>query len=331
MVSSKEVAKIAGVSQATVSRVLNNSPNVRKETREKVQKAIEELQYQPNMIARSLVLNRTKTIAYISGSLDNPFYSEMTTSIINLATKKGYNIFVYFENQSNKEELLNLAVSNNVAGIIQSTITLDDSLYDILQNSQIPYITINRKHQKGGNYVVLDNHLAGRMAMEHLIQLGHERIGIITGPDNISTFLERKEGCLQLVKEKNISLDSKLIKVIDTSKKDTVQATFELLNTKPQPTAILCATDYMALTVMDTLISTGKKIPEQISVIGIDDIDISGHSSIQLTSVAHNIQQMGELAVNSLISMIEDSSDEPTTHQLKLLPYLVVRKTTSSR
>ncbi|WP_216829580.1 LacI family DNA-binding transcriptional regulator [Alkalihalobacterium elongatum] len=329
MISSREVAKLAGVSQATVSRVLNGATNVRKETKEKVEKAIAELHYRPNMIARSLVMKKTKTIALISGDLENPFYSEITTAIINLATKKGYNTMVYFDNQPNREEIYEHIVSNNVAGIIQSSINIDEPMYDFFSESGTPYIQINRKHKKAGNYVILNNVKAGKIAMDHLLQLGHKQIGMIMGPTNVSTFLERQEGCFQALCERGIEIDQRYLKIVDTSAKETEMAMYDLLSIQPQPTAVLCATDQIALTAMDVSLKMGKCIPEDISLIGFDDIALASHQAIQLTSVAHNIHQMGEIAVNSLIHIIEGNIQQGNYQQIKLEPHLAVRKTTS--
>ncbi|OLO27289.1 hypothetical protein BTR23_20390 [Alkalihalophilus pseudofirmus] len=330
MISSKEVAKLAGVSQATVSRVLNGAQNVRKETKEKVEKAIAELHYRPNMIARSLVMQKTKTIALISGDLENAFYSEITTAIINLATKKGYNTMVYFDNQPNREEIYEHIVSNHVAGIIQSSINLDEPMYDFFSESGTPYIQINRKHKNAGNYVILNNVKAGQLAMDHLLQLGHEHIGIIMGPTNVSTFLDRQEGCFQALQDKGKEMDQRFLKIVDTTTKDIEMAMYDLLSIQPHPTAVLCATDQMALTAMDVILKMGKRIPEDISLIGFDDITLSSHHAIQLTSVAHNIQQMGEIAVNSLIHIIEGNIERENYQQIKLEPHLAVRKTTCS-
>ena len=327
MVSSKDVAKLAGVSQSTVSRVLNGLPNVRPETRKKVEQAMQKLQYHPNLIARSLAMNRTRTIALISANLHNPFYAETTTAVIQLAAEKGYNTMVFLETMGDHCKLFELAVSHKVDGIIISSIHLDDPVFDLLIRSGTPYMQFNRKHRKGGNYVVLNNFLAGRLAVEHIIQLGHVRIGMIFGPLDISTFFERKEGCFQVLKEWGIDFDPALIKTVDTSREQTERATLDLLHMINPPTAILCATDHMAFYAMDTILSLGIKIPQDISLIGIDDIGIAAHQGIQLTTVAHYKYRMGELAVNHLIHMME-SGDMKHPRQIVLEPNLVVRKTT---
>ncbi|EGL82826.1 transcriptional regulator, LacI family [Caldalkalibacillus thermarum TA2.A1] len=329
MVSSKLVAKLAGVSQATVSRVINGSPHVRKETREKVERAMKELGYRPNMIARSLVLNRTKTLALISGGLENPFYSEVATAIINTATVKGYNTLVYFEQSHGMDEIIDEVLSHHVEGIIISSINLQHPIYDTLEQSGIPFIMINRKHQKEGHYVVLDNHTAGRLAMEHLVQLGHQRIGMVLGPANISTFLERKEGALQVLEENGIKFNPAYLQEVNLTAQDIKSAVTELVYLANPPTALLCGTDHIALIAMDILLSMNLRIPDDISVIGFDDIALAGHQAIQLTSVAHNIEQMGELGVNLLVNLIEEENNTSAYKQIQLKPNLVIRNTTA--
>lgn len=328
MVSSREVAKKAGVSQATVSRVINGAPNVRPETREKVKRVMKELGYRPNTIARSLVMNKTKTIALVTGNLNNPYYSETTTAIINLANKKGYKVIVYIESDENRQETYELALSQRVDGIVLSSMNLDDPFYDSIVQSGIPFNVFNRKHSKSENFVVLNNRRGGKTAMEHLVQLGHRNIGIIMGPEKYSTFAERMVGCFDVLQEYDITLDESHVKNIEVTKEEIESTVIDLISSNNRPTAIVCGTDHIALIVMDVILSMGLKIPEDISIIGFDDIAIAKHQSIQLTTVAHNVQRMAELAVHYLIKNIEGTLTEQE-HRIILEPYLIVRKTTA--
>ncbi|GAK09860.1 LacI-family transcriptional regulator [Geomicrobium sp. JCM 19038] len=161
MVSSKDVAKRAGVSQPTVSRVINGSTNVNKATIEKVQRAMEELNYRPNLIARSLKQQKTKSIALISGALHNPFFVDSTTTIVNAAKAHGYRTLVYFEEQGNNGAVYEEVLKQQVDGIVLSSIFIDDPVFKELEHSKIPFVMFNRRHQTGGNFVEIDNEQAG--------------------------------------------------------------------------------------------------------------------------------------------------------------------------
>jgi LacI family transcriptional regulator len=332
MVSSKVVAKLAGVSQSTVSRVLNGSPHVRKDKVEKVMKAMKELNFRPNQIARSLVKNKTNTIALISGHLQNPYFVETTTKIVDIAVKHGYNILVYFENQGDIMSIYQAVLGQQVEGIILSSIFLEDPVYYELEQSGIPFVMFNRRHRLGGNFVELDNYKATSIATSYLVNLGHDRIAYIGGPINTSTFLERQNGYVDTLKNNNIQVDSNLIRVTNTAENEVREATkdiMEMLNKRP--TAILAATDSMALNCINELIKLGVSVQDDVSVCGIDNIQLASQESVQLTTVGNvSERSMGEIAIEQLIQVIENKDTPLEPMQLTLEPKLIVRKTTTS-
>ncbi|GAX89264.1 LacI family DNA-binding transcriptional regulator [Effusibacillus lacus] len=331
MVSSKDVAKMAGVSQSTVSRVLNNPASVKPVTRNKVLNAMKELSYHPNLIARSLVTNSTRTIALITGTLYNGFFVETTNSIINLATSRGFKTLVYFEGAMKLRDVFDSLRGQKVDGILLSSITLDDPMFEEIKRSQIPYMMFNRRPRDGGNYVVLDNLLAGEIITRHLLDLGHQRIAYISGETNVSTFFERKLGVQKALSEAGTSLQPELFHVIDTNPTDVEKVTLKLMHMSQPPTAILCATDAMAFACMDAILSLGLRIPDDVSLAGIDDISMASHHAIQLTSVGHHKFRMGEIAAENLIEMIEHGFSPDHPRQIVLQPELVIRKTTGRK
>jgi DNA-binding LacI/PurR family transcriptional regulator len=326
MVSSNDVAKRAGVSQTTVSRVLNGVDTVKPKTRERVLQAIEELQYRPNLIARSLVTKSTKTIAMVSGSVLNPFYAETTDFIFQFAGRKGYNITVSYDEELTTNWLQKAIGSSD--GILLSSLKLDDPVFEDLRRSGVPYMLFNRKPQHGGNYVVMDNVLAGTLITQHLLDLGHSRIAYISRSGNISTFQGRHEGFLKTLKNAGKSADPDLIYFLDLPELEVAKATKKIMTGANPPTAILCANDSIALLCMDALLCMGVKVPEDVSLAGIDNIKLASHAAIRLTSVGHEKSQMAELAINSLIDMIEGKEDKNVPKQIVLKPELVVRNTT---
>ncbi|MDN3426468.1 LacI family DNA-binding transcriptional regulator [Microbacterium sp. APC 3898] len=309
MVSSKDVAKYAGVSQTTVSRVVNTPHLVKKPTLQKVMAAIDALNYIPDANARSLVQKRTHTIALISGPLSNPFFVETTTAIVNVANANGFRINVHFSNDQNLAELYNVIFENKVDGIILSSILLDDPAFEKLEKSGIPFITFNRKHKSDKYFVEMDNVQAGYLSAEHLLSLGHENLCWIGGPLEMSTFKGRYDGFLKAAEKLEAQVKPERIFITDTSAEDLYQTFLTLESMAEKPTAIISATDAIALHMMDFYISAGYRVPEDISIIGIDNVATSRHASIQLTTVGiSSTVGLGQLAIEKLIHMIQQKN-----------------------
>lgn len=328
MVSSLDVAKFAGVSQATVSRVLNNSPKVTEKTKKKVYAAIKELGYYPNLIARSLVTNENRTIALISGAINNDFYVETTESIVNKTNELGYRVIVFFAEENQPVNILDSIKGSNVSGILLSSIFLEDSLLEELEKSEY-HISFLTEDRLKGNYVVLDNKKASFLNAEHLIKLGHTRIAYISNEfSNISTLYERKLGFDKAMRKYNLNND-KYIRIIEGTEEDLELTIEELLNMKTPPTSIICTTDHMAMIVMNYTISKGLRIPEDISLTGFDNNKITAHQAIQLTTVSHKEKyNIGRIAAEKLFEMIENPTRENQNNiQIVLEPKLFKRST----
>ncbi|KIL51797.1 LacI family DNA-binding transcriptional regulator [Jeotgalibacillus soli] len=309
MVSSKDVAKYAGVSQTTVSRVLNTPHLVKGPTYKKVMAAIDDLNYIPDGNARSLVQKKTDTIALVSGPLYNPFFVDTTTSIVNYANKNGFKINVHFSNDENLSETYNSIFENKVDGIILSSILLEDPIFDKLEKSGIPFITYNRKHKSNKNFVEMDNEQAGFLAADYLLSLKHETICWVGGPLEISTFKGRYNGFLKAFQKKAVAVKQEQVFITDTSKDELYQAFLKMEKLPEKPTAIHAATDAIAIQMMDFYISAGYRVPEDISIIGIDNVEMSQHASISLTTVGISSPiGLGQLAIENLIKMIQEKN-----------------------
>ncbi|GGF28941.1 transcriptional regulator [Halobacillus andaensis] len=321
MTSSKDVAKRAGVSQSTVSRVLNTPEKVDRIKYEKVVEAMKELNYRPNSIARSLVKKQTKSIALISGPLHNPFFVETTTSIVNYSKKRGYNVNVHFENFGDNMSVYQDVLEHEVDGIILSSILYDDPIFPELQKQNIPFIMFNRKHREPGNYVEMDNVQAGRIATEHLMNLNHTNIVCVGGPSSMTTFQGRYEGFRQVMEENGIEVSDHNARMTDTSEEAIREVIREILAEKDRPTAIFAATDSIAIFILDYLIQKGYSVPEDMSLIGVDNIALSSHHSFQLTTVGMmEKENLGQLAIEHLIEHIEcpDSESVQETYPVQL-------------
>lgn len=329
MVSSKDVAKRAGVSQTTVSRVLNNPQAVRQKTIDKVNHAIQELGYRPNSIARSLVSNQTKTIALISGPLSNPFFMEATTAIVNYANEKGYRIHVYFENQWNQEETYDGVFETKVDGIILCSILYEDQIFEELKSLNTPLVMFNRKHKEPCNFIEIDNEEAGYIATKHLIDLGHRNICWIGSHLNMSTFSGRFKGYERALNEAGIPVNENLV-IIDGVEDGSFEVAYQrlvfLLDTV---TAVYASTDSIALSLLDRFISDGYRVPEDISLIGTDNVRLASHASLQISTVGNCEQlNLGLVAIKELFALMEKSEENMEVIQTTLPVKLYKRETT---
>ncbi|HWK21912.1 MAG TPA: LacI family DNA-binding transcriptional regulator [Ureibacillus sp.] len=310
MVSSKDVARHARVSQTTVSRVLNTPELVKQPTIDKVMKAIQELNYIPNANARSLVQKKTNTLVLLSGPLHNPFFVDTTTEIVNYANTKGYRVNVQFVNDNELSEAYATAIEQKVDGIILSCILIDDPIFEKLESMDIPFITYNRKHKNNRHFVEIDNFNAGYLSAQHLIELGHTNIAWVGGPLSTSTFNNRFNGFIKALEDYKIKLPEENIVHTDTSKTDVQKAFDNLMQLKKRPTAISAGSDSLALFLMDNAIFSDVKVPEDISIIGIDNVEISRHASIQLTTIGSiSEENLGFLAIKKLIELVENKKN----------------------
>lgn len=330
MVSSIDVAKHAGVSQTTVSRVLNTPHLVKEKTYKKVMRAIDELSYIPNGNARSLVRQKTGTIALISGPLSNPFFVDTTTSIVNYASQYGYKVNVHFATNSNLEETYSSVFENKVDGIILSSILIEDPFYHRIVKSGIPFMFFNRKHESNRNFVEIDNEKSGELATGHLLDSGHRNIIWVGGPSNMSTFKGRFDGYLRALQNSGVELDSGHIFLTENATNEELEDVFKAIGKMGQkPTAICCATDAIAISLMDYFIAAGYKVPDDISIIGIDNVELSRHASINLTTIGITSPLgLGQLAIEKLIHMIEEKDDANVqiTKDVKLIERKTVQK-----
>lgn len=328
MVSSKDVAKKAKVSQATVSRVLNSPHLVKAETRQKILQAIEELNYIPNENARNLVSKKSNTISLISGPLENSFYVDTTSNIVKYATSKGYKVNVHFSLTEDIQATYDIALSHKIDGLIVSSILLQDPLVERVEKLNIPLVSFNRRHESLGNFVEIDNFQAGYDALCHLVEYGHRNILWIGASEVVSTFKHRFLGFKQAVNDlkpdprcSDMMIRSINYKHID--RPDLQKLLSRLYRAKQLPSAICAATDAIAMEAMDILISLGMCIPQDISIIGIDNVKISRNQLIQLTTIGSIDEQcLGLIAIKKLIELIENPQEEKINITLPVSLYL---------
>lgn len=332
-ISIYDVARRASVSQSTVSRVINNYPYVKEKTRVKVNEAIEALGYSPSEIARSLANNKTNTIGLIVEDISNAFFSETAHILLREAQKYNYEVIIIDTETADKnfEKTIKSLLGKRVDGIIAASVRRDDLELLKLLESDFPIISYNRtiSNEKFKDYVVLDNFNGAKIAMKHLIELGHRRIGYISGPTKYSTFYDRLLGYEASLKEFDIEYDDEIILINDLVYEDVYNFSKSLMNLNDPPTAFLSSTDNMALAIMEAANSQKLYIPNDISIIGFDDINIASNSYIGLTTVTQHKEKMAIMALEKLINKIEKNNNSSNKSGVVLKPDLILRNTTS--
>lgn len=304
--SSVDVARLAKVSQATVSRVLNHPEKVEATTRERVYAAITQLGYVPNQNARQLVSGRSNVITLISGPLENPFFVDSTAAIVEHATERGYKVNILFANDVDIHEIYKLALAQRPDGLIMSCILYDDPIFEQLKELNIPFISFNRRHQEKLNYVEFDNFLAGRMVCQWLKMKGYQSLFWVGGNLKASTFLYRFNGFIETYRQLYLAdLTSDIIYQAEHLDEEILLSQImQWYAQTPGKKAIAAATDSIALQLLNLLKNKGIHCPKEIGIMGIDNVELAQHAYIELTTVgtSHNL---GEVAIKLLIDQIE--------------------------
>ncbi|MCM3712552.1 LacI family DNA-binding transcriptional regulator [Halalkalibacter oceani] len=339
-VTIKDIAVKAGVSTATVSRVVNNNPFVKESTKKKVLQAIEELDYQPDLIARSMVMKRTFTVGLIVGNLGNPFFAETAEVIIKIVERYNCHVNVYVTDEKKEKvtEYIDLLVNRRVDGVIIGA-AFKDTSFENLEKNNIPYILYNRKtDQDDTDYVIHDSFKAAYTAVKHLIQLGHKRIGIIHGPNKFNTVQDRISGYYAALNEYGLKAYDHFIRSVDftNTKTEVPKVLDEMRSKKVKPTAIFTTADHIALDALNYLTKQHVAVPDDIALIGVDNISLSGHSLIELTTVGIRAEEMAQLAAEKLMQKIEDknrasSASNSLPFRITLEPELVIRNSCGSK
>ena len=333
-VTIKEIARMASVSHTTVSRALNNKSRIRNETKEKILSIARELNYQPNFIARSLVMKRTKTLGLVITTIANPFYTELALGIEATARELGYTIILSFTHSdlSIEKQSIEMLRSKGVDGIIFSSAHIDDPNIVELAEEGFPIILVNRKTyhpiiKEKVDYVGVDNILGGFLAVEHLARLGHKRIGVIGGSSESSVGFERLEGGKRALEVYGLDKVDDYFLEGNFLKESGYQGGKRFLKMVEPPTAVFATNDYMALGVYQAMIEEGVRVPEDMALIGFNDIEFSAMKGIELTTIGQKKFEMGAFAVKTVVEKIEGKVPQTSTEEIFLQPELIIRRT----
>ncbi|QBR52864.1 transcriptional regulator RbsR [Erwinia sp. QL-Z3] len=329
----KDVARLAGVSTSTVSHVINNNRFVSDAVREKVTTAISQLNYAPSALARSLKLNQTRTIGMLLTASSNPFYSEVVRGVERSCYERGYSLVLCNtdgdENRMNRS--LETLLQKRVDGLlIMCTESHIPSVEILTRYPSIPSVMMDWSPFDGGSDIIQDNSLlGGEMATRHLISRGYTRIACIAGPQDKTPARLRLEGFHQAMKQAGLPVLPGYIVAGDLEFEGGYNAMNQLLALNPLPQAVFTSNDAMAVGVYHALYQAGLSVPQDIAVIGYDDIELARYMTPPLTTIHQPKDELGELAIDTLLHRLAEPGG--SQQLLVLTPELVERGSVGER
>lgn len=331
MTTIKDIAKVAGVSVTTVSRALNGYSDVSNKTRQRIMDVAKELNYSPNTVARSLVMKKSKTIGLLvsnmnrDGVKDN-FTFEVLCGINQASADSEYDLVLFSTTSTKQREktYTQLCRERRVDGVIIQGIRTDDPYLEEVVQSDIPCVLIDIPIESNTvGYVTTDNVSGARDAVKHLIDRGHRKIGMINGHSHADVSIRRLQGYREALYEHSLDIRMDWVRTGDFVEDKAEDATLELLNEYPEITALFCASDLMAFGAIKAIKRMGKRVPEDIAVIGYDDILLASYASPTLSTIRQDKYRLGWEAALLLIGMLEG---EATQHARIIDTELILRE-----
>ncbi len=325
----KDIAKRAGLSYAQVSRALNDKFGVKPVTRAKIVEIAAKMGYRPNAMARGLITRTTRTIGLIVPDLHNPFFPEIAGAIEAAAEAAGYGVFYSVSDWDPVQEdrYLSLYFEHRLDGVIIAPVQRSRvaNPLDIPRGFPAVYVASVPKHADHP-WVAIDNVRGGRMATEHLIAQGYRSIAFIGAKDGSDTGVQRRRGYRQALKHYGLSYDSDFVRLGPFTPKGASDAVQGMIDSRKLPDAVFAENDVLAVAVIQTLADGGYRVPEDVAVVGFDNIPIASLHAIELTTVAQPIIEMGRCAIGLLLDQLEGRQP---SESVVLEPQLIVRTTTS--
>lgn len=325
----EQIAELAGVSRSTVSRVVNDQASVKPEVRQRVLEVIAETGYQPNPAARSLATRRSGIIGLaipraVQFLFTDPYYPHLIQGVAQTCNAQGCTLALFLIHSEDEEQKLSAKVlrSQLVDGVIVSASPIDDPLIPQLVENKVPLVMVGRPNELAEvSFVDVDNVEGAYSAVSHLVRLGYERIATITGPLQTMVGLDRRQGYLNALQERGRLVDPTLIVEGDFSEAGGYLAVQRLL--PHQPDALFVASDTMALGALRALREAGVAVPEEVAVIGFDDLPQAAIANPPLTTVRQPIRRVGALAVETLLDILTHGPEPP--RRLVLATQLIIR------
>lgn len=329
----KDIAKDLGVSVMTVSKVLRNHPDVGEETRERVLARVKELDYQPNLAARSLVTGRTYLVGLVVPDLLHPFFAEIAKSLSDVLRGSGFSLILSSseEDPAIEEQEINQLLARRLDALIIASCRSTVDLFFRIERQKTPYVLIDRiLPGLATNYVGVDDEAVGRLATKHLIDIGCKRIAHIRGPES-SPGVRRMEGFKQALTQAKLTIQDAYIisepKGDVETKQRGAEAMRQLLTLKPKPDGVFCFNDPLAMGAMNYALDQGIRIPQDLAVIGCGNLHYDDSLRVPLTSIDQHSRKIGEEAARLTLAILH-SKVPPKPETVVLQPELVVRGST---
>jgi len=330
MATMKQVAERAGVSTTTVSHVLNNTRVVSEDVQERVRAAMKDLRYIPSAVARSLKGDKTHTIGMMIPNNTNPYFAELIQGIEDASFKQGYNVILCnaYDDTRKQTAYLQVLMEKRIDGLILVASGADAELSARLQHLPIPTVLVDREVPGvEADFVEADHEEGGYLATRYLIELGHRDIACVSGPIDLPPSRARVEGYLRALKEAGLRFRLDYLVRSDFTSEGGYQGFSQLLALPKPPSAIFASNDLMAIGGICAASARGVRVPDQLSVLGYDDIALASFTTPPLTTVAQPKYEMGELTARLLLERVGGQND--SLRRELLHTRLVVRQSTS--
>jgi LacI family transcriptional regulator len=316
----KDVAERAGISITTVSHVVNGTRFVSEKVRDRVTRVMEELGYQPNVLARGLRRGESSTIGLIVPDVTNPYFAEIARSVEDACAERGYGVILCNSDgrPERQEQAVDVLASNRVGGLVLVNVGMTRREASLFEGLAIPMVMLDREIPGFPvDSIQIDNARGGRQATEHLLGLGHRRIACLAGSSRISPSGDRVDGYRQALEEAGLKVDPALILSGDFTPESGHVCACELMERDlPMPTALFSCNDLMAFGAITAFAEKGLKVPDDISVVGFDDIRLASYFNPTLSTVAQPRQEMGQMAVEILLDRMQKTCDFSGRHVL---------------
>jgi LacI family transcriptional regulator len=328
----RDVAQRAGVAPITVSRVLNGSGYVSAAVRARVEEAAAELRYVPNLLAHSFRSNRTHTLALVVTDITNPFWTTVARGVEDVASEHGFHVIFCNtdESEAKQEQYLSLLVRRQVDGVLLVPASSHDGAVRALQAQRVKVVVLDRRIDGGGVDVVRGASTDGaRRLTEHLLQLGHRRIAMLSGPECVSVSRERVNGYCQALHQAGVEADANLIFYGQFTTGGGYAMTQQLLAQQPAPTALFAANNFIAIGALRALREAGRRVPEDLSLVVFDDLPDTYTWEPFMTVAAQPAYELGKTAAALLLARIAEPAQEEV-QEIVLPTQVIVRASTKA-
>jgi LacI family transcriptional regulator len=325
-VTMADVARAAGVSRMTVSRVINDKGEISSTTRQRVLEVIEQLDYRPSSIARGLATRKTTTIGLVVPDIANPFFSDLACGVADRAYSEGYNVFLCntHENLHRELQILESLVEQRVDGLMLCSSRLpDDMLRRSLRRHSAAVLVNRRLADSDVGTVVLTDRQGAQTAAGHLLQSGHRAIGFLAGPATSYSGRQRAEGFRAALSAAGVSHNPAWVQHCSSGMEGGRETALEMLAQHPELTALFCYNDLVAVGALQACTILGRRVPDDVAIVGFDDIPLAGLVSPPLTTCRVSRVELGDRAMELLLRGIAGRTEE--CEEITLRPELVVR------